>query len=86
MITFDLGLRDPCKYYPLKRIPGLSKLEIRLYNALTRDAIKTGREYLSKDWLFSKSKRKATVLRGRAHYNPMSGDLTVTIERKAFNI
>jgi len=63
--------RDP----PTKKdfTPYLKQLENRMYNSL----LATPGEYVRKDWLASKSKTEARILRGTLKRKPNSGDVRV---------
>ena len=78
----DLTYRDPTKLPKKHYVPMLTKLELRLYNSIAQELKRTGRPYLRRTWLKSKSKKLAVLLIGTGRYKPMSDDLQISFENK----
>ena len=78
----DLTYRDPTQNNKKRHVPMLTKLELRLYNSIAQELKRTGRPYLKRVWLKSKSKKQATLLVGIGRYKPMSDDLQISFETK----
>lgn len=83
-IKYDnLSYHNPTKGHKKNHhIPTLTRLELRLYNSIAKDIKQTGRTYLKRAWLKSKSRKRATLLVGIGRYNLMSDDLQVSFETK----
>lgn len=82
-ITHDnLTYRDPTKNHKRHHVPMLTKLELRLYNSIAQELKHTGRRYLKRIWLKSKSRKRATLLIGIGRYNALSDDLQISFETK----
>jgi len=80
----DLTYRDPTQNNKKRRIPMLTKLELRLYNSIATELKRTNRAYLKRVWLKSKSKKRAVLLVGIGRYKSMSDDLQVSFESKSY--
>jgi len=80
----DLTYRDPTKNNKKHHVPMLTKLELRLYNSIAEELKRTGRSYLRREWIKSKSKKRAVILIGIGRYKPMSDDLQVSFESKSY--
>lgn len=86
-IKYDhLTYRDPTKNNKKHHVPTLTKLELRLYNSIAQEIKRTGRPYLKRVWLKSKSKKRAVLLIGIGRYKPMSDDLQVSFETKTLSL
>ncbi len=78
----DLTYRNPTELPKKHHVPILTKLELRLYNSIAQELKHTGRPYLKRIWLKSKSKKRAVLLIGIGRYKPMSDDLQISFETK----
>lgn len=82
----DLTYRNPTALPKKRSVPLLTKLEQRLYNSIAEELKRTGRPYLRRVWLKSKSRKRATLLIGIGRYKPMSDDMQITFENKTISL